>query len=403
MRILLATGNEDLDKYLKKNTNNGRDSDAAIDEVYYREALIELLKESKYDVAVISAFLNGKGDMTDIVFQLRMADVRVIMLMGNSDKRKPEVFDLIAMGVYDILFSPISVKQIEETIENPKKFSDILKELNVQWVPESKNLIAKFKDFIQGKPNYAAKGESKEPLTQAEQNKNDKKANGSDSNTETMETNADESPKPTLKPNFFGRIKIKASKTKKIAESSKENEIPHSFKKDEYRARGIAVIGADENVGSTAFAVAIAKFMQQKGEKVRIADVGGGAKRWLTNDTVECVDKADLMPGYITIFDVGRKIQSEAMPLAQHAFIIADARAQSNPNLIMPYVVNNTYLVGNKGMDIDVLFAIASLKMVKPLFCLPEDVELITAEQKGSGIVPKKWIKKLEKACEIIK
>jgi len=123
LRILLATDNKELDEYLKKNT----DFDIA-GEVYYRDALVDSLRQHKCDTVILSAFLNGEEDMLDVVFQLRMADARVVMLMGDTDKNSAQVFDLIAMGVYDILFSPIEVSEIIQTIKEPKKLSNILRD-----------------------------------------------------------------------------------------------------------------------------------------------------------------------------------------------------------------------------------------------------------------------------------
>ena len=162
-------------------------------------------------------------------------------------------------------------------------------------------------------------------------------------------------------------------------------------------------MGTAKNVGSTSFAIALAKALYGKGENVRIVDAGGGAKKWLRNDNIECDSKIGIMPGTITVFDIGSNIPDGVMPFAEYVFIITDNSPDANPTMIMPYQADRTYLIGNKGMDEDIVFALADLKMVKALYSLPETSELITAEQKGIGVVPQKWRKKIERTIDFIK
>lgn len=393
MRILLATDNKELDDYLKKHT----DIDIS-GEVYYREALVDSLRQNKCDTVILSVFLNGEEDILDIVFQLRMADARVIMLMGDTGRADANVFDFVAMGVYDILFSPISVSEIIKVIKEPKKLSNILNELNAPWRPESKNLICIFKDFIQKKQKEdiergASSGEIAEHLTE---NEDIKEVRVEEKVNRRLDVNKSI---PDL--NFFNLAngtKEKKGRKNKIG-ISEETAKPVN---NEYRARAIAVMGTAEKVGSTSFAIALAKALLKKGNKVRIIDAGGGAKRWLRNDEIECSCDIGIAPGTITVFDMGHMVSDGVMPFAEHVFIVTDGGPDANPTKIMPYLAERTYLVGTKGMDEDILFALADLKMVQALFSLPETSELITAEQKGIGTIPRKWQKKIEKAVELL-
>jgi DNA-binding NarL/FixJ family response regulator len=390
LRVLLATDNKELDDYLKKHT----DIDVS-GEVYYREALVDSLRQNKCDTVILSVFLNGEEDMLDIVFQLRMADARVIMLMGDTGKTDTKVFELVAMGVYDILFSPISVSEIVKTVNEPKNLSHILNELNAPWRPESKTLISKFKAFMRRKPKDE---EAKSEVVAVEEvqvetkivKKADKKPTGS---------------KAVPSYSFFNLTNSLAKDNKEKRHKKSKIDIieePAKTANNDYKARAIAVMGTAKKVGSTSFAIALTKALVEKGNKVRIVDVGGGAKKWLRNDDIECSNDIGILPGTITVFDMGRIIPDGVLPFAEHVFIVTDNGPDANPTIIMPYVAAKTYLIGTKGMDEDILYALADLKMVKALFSLPETSELIIAKQKGVGIIPKKWQKSIEKAVQVV-
>lgn len=142
MRLLLATENRELDEYIRENAD---DDIEVVGEVYYREALVDAIRQYKCDTVLLSIYLNGEKDILDVIFLARMADARIIVLMNKDDERAHE---LVAMGVYDLLFSPVPVSQIMETLKNPKTFSRILKELGTPWRPEAKNLKSRIRDFF---------------------------------------------------------------------------------------------------------------------------------------------------------------------------------------------------------------------------------------------------------------
>ena len=396
MRILLATDNKELDEYLKKNT----DFDIA-GEVYYREALVDSLRQHKCDTVILSAFLNGEEDMLDVVFQLRMADARVVMLMGDTNKNSAQVFDLIAMGVYDILFSPIEVSEIIQTIKEPKKLSNILRELHTPWRPESKGLISMLRKFLQRK----VKEEAVQPIEPTVQPEAELLVQEEEEYEKTELEEAvtkEKSARGIFAPGFdFFNIKKEEKAIKEDTQVIFDK--PIKTANQDFRARAVVVMGTAKNVGSTSFAIALAKALYGKGENVRIVDAGGGAKKWLQNDNIECDSKIGIMPGTITVFDIGSNIPDGVMPFAEYVFIITDNSPDANPTMIMPYQADRTYLIGNKGMDEDIVFALADLKMVKALYSLPKTSELITAEQKGIGVVPQKWRKKIERTIDIIK
>ena len=100
--VLLATGNNDLDKELQKALSDAGVSLAG-DPVYYREALESpgIVKDAA--VVVLSTSLAGSLPLRDLIFSLRSRDVRVVLLVGDN----AEVGDAaVGMGVYDLIDDP---------------------------------------------------------------------------------------------------------------------------------------------------------------------------------------------------------------------------------------------------------------------------------------------------------
>lgn len=159
MRLLLATENKELDEYIKENADGDIE---VVGEVYYREALVDAIRQYRCDTVLLSIYLSGEKDILDVIFLARMADARIIVLMNKDDER---AYELVAMGVYDLLFSPVPVTQIMEVLKNPKTFSRILKELGTPWRPEAKNLKSRIRDFF-GKFKVGTNIETYQPTIQ---------------------------------------------------------------------------------------------------------------------------------------------------------------------------------------------------------------------------------------------
>lgn len=125
-KLILATNEAVLDEYLRE-----RFAGNIAAEVYYRAALVDVAKRVKADVAVVSAYLPGSEDMADVVLRVRAAGLRVVFLAGDLKRDDPLLAEIVACGVYDILFNEIRVEDIERRIEEPVSFAQALREVCV--------------------------------------------------------------------------------------------------------------------------------------------------------------------------------------------------------------------------------------------------------------------------------
>jgi len=119
VRLLLATGDENLNGYIKEAF-----SSAKIRECLYREAVPGELARWRADVAVISEYLPGSADLVALVRQVRYRGARVVFILDSSAKieRKDLVSGLISCGVYDLVFAPAPYEAVAERIEKPADF-----------------------------------------------------------------------------------------------------------------------------------------------------------------------------------------------------------------------------------------------------------------------------------------
>ncbi len=134
-RVILATENKELNEYIKGRHN-------VVAEIFYREALADAARRTPADVAVFSAYLPGHVEVPDVVLKLRAADVRVIFLAGDLKRGDSVLPELVAQGVYDILFNPVNVTDIEERIQTPGTFGQALRLLAVPTKPPPGRIAA---------------------------------------------------------------------------------------------------------------------------------------------------------------------------------------------------------------------------------------------------------------------
>ncbi|MDK2888065.1 MAG: hypothetical protein PWP72_943 [Thermoanaerobacter sp.] len=124
MRVLVATGFEELDRDISAGLS-GRGIDTA-GECYYREGLLSLAKDRGADVVVLSPHLPGQMEIADLVKELRMAGLRVILLPGRRDDKK--AVDLarkaVALGVYDLVWDPVSPGAVVNRVLNPATLAE---------------------------------------------------------------------------------------------------------------------------------------------------------------------------------------------------------------------------------------------------------------------------------------
>ncbi|SHJ16703.1 nucleotide-binding protein [Desulfofundulus thermosubterraneus] len=119
MRILLATGIDALDKSITGELS--RRGVEVFGDFYHRESLLSLAREKGADVVVLSPHLPGQADTVELVKELRMAGLRVILLPGRWDDKKAVDLarDAAALGVYDIVWDPVSPEAVINRVLNP--------------------------------------------------------------------------------------------------------------------------------------------------------------------------------------------------------------------------------------------------------------------------------------------
>ncbi len=124
MRVLIATGLEELDGIISGELSS-RDIDV-VGECYYREGLLSLTKERGADVVVLSPHLPGQADTVDLVRELRMAGLRVIFLPGRRDDGKAVALarKAVSLGVYDIVWDPVSPAAVINRVLNPATLAE---------------------------------------------------------------------------------------------------------------------------------------------------------------------------------------------------------------------------------------------------------------------------------------
>ena len=125
MRIILATGIASLEQELKVLL----EKDHQVAEIYYREADIPA-----GEVLVLSPHLQGETELLDLVYNLRQMETRIVLLAG--DLVPAEVWRAFNLGVYDILFDPVKVRDIVEAVQFPKKFKDVSEMLARRGIKE---------------------------------------------------------------------------------------------------------------------------------------------------------------------------------------------------------------------------------------------------------------------------
>jgi MinD-like ATPase involved in chromosome partitioning or flagellar assembly/DNA-binding NarL/FixJ family response regulator len=123
MRVLLATGLEEMDKDIAGELL--RLNIEVVGECYYREGVLALAKNKNADVIVISSHLPGQVEILDLIKDLRMVDIRVVFLPGRRDDRTAVEMSqkAVAHGVYDIVWDTVKIKTVVNMIINPGTYA----------------------------------------------------------------------------------------------------------------------------------------------------------------------------------------------------------------------------------------------------------------------------------------
>lgn len=112
--VLIFTGNEQIDKDLSKVIHDSR-------VVYYPDYV---LQEEEAKILII-AVQNNKFNFKDFIFKVRKRDIRIILLL--EDDKQPELEYALKLGIYDIIFDPFEISEIQNKITKPTQFSEISK------------------------------------------------------------------------------------------------------------------------------------------------------------------------------------------------------------------------------------------------------------------------------------
>ncbi|MEM3434286.1 MAG: hypothetical protein QXP27_08955, partial [Candidatus Methanomethyliaceae archaeon] len=161
------------------------------------------------------------------MFRLRMMDMRIVFLAGDMARQDPLIEDLVAMGIYDILFNPIPAGAIIERLEKPATLRDVYKVLGKTTKPSSRRLFELFrkerslKEALLGDEEEEKKKQSKAirlpsfiPTSLKKKSEETVEAPKNDEdNAEKMVTKAEESPE-------------RPSKEKRREENQKKVELP---------------------------------------------------------------------------------------------------------------------------------------------------------------------------------
>lgn len=112
--ILIFTDNEILNEDLNKNIKNSRI-------VYYSDYILEE-KEANILIATIQP---NKYNFKDFMFKVREKNIRVILILENE--KVSELKDALFLGIYDFIFDPFEIKDIERKVNIATPFSEISK------------------------------------------------------------------------------------------------------------------------------------------------------------------------------------------------------------------------------------------------------------------------------------
>lgn len=120
MRLLLVTGDEQLNNHLK-----GLPGVEDAQECLYREAALEALRQQSFDVVVFSAYMPGTAGVVDVALEARYHGARVVCILEAAAREDEELLArLISCGVYDLLFVPVAYEAVARAVLSPASFKD---------------------------------------------------------------------------------------------------------------------------------------------------------------------------------------------------------------------------------------------------------------------------------------
>lgn len=132
LRILLATGNEQVDQIIETKVAPAV-SGKIIEKVSYKKDLRKTVERLNPDIIIISKLLTGtERSIIDVILEAHIIspDTRIIYLAGEvsliNQNKTLELATLVSSGIYDIVTaSKISKNVLIDIINNPKQKKDV--------------------------------------------------------------------------------------------------------------------------------------------------------------------------------------------------------------------------------------------------------------------------------------
>lgn len=108
VKVLMATGDPHLDEAVSRHV------DCSAGPCCHRHVLAAVAAESSADTVVLGASLPGGDDLVELVWQLRVAGLRLVLLPGdrNNQATRELMRQVVPMGVYDFVYDPVDAPKV---------------------------------------------------------------------------------------------------------------------------------------------------------------------------------------------------------------------------------------------------------------------------------------------------
>ena len=131
-RILTALGNSTLNNELKKYSKY----DIVSEDLFYQEAVLDMLKKETVDVIVISGLLQGQEGIVDFLKEVKKSAIatRIILIVDTFSDEDKNI--LISKGIFDILYdSDVEISDVIDAIDREEPIN-IKKQLEIDLFRE---------------------------------------------------------------------------------------------------------------------------------------------------------------------------------------------------------------------------------------------------------------------------
>ena len=152
MKIILATGHADLNESLFSFLQKDFD---ILGKPETREDCLALLGYQP-DVAILSPQLPGTTDLVEMLYVMRLEDIRVIFLAPAFDSSDPTLKTILDLGIYDFIPGSITIGSILEKLNQPTGFKEAVNLLNVGLQTDSAKSV-----FSGWPPRFSGLGRTK--------------------------------------------------------------------------------------------------------------------------------------------------------------------------------------------------------------------------------------------------